>query len=150
MEMNIRLAAAALFLSLSAFAHDEGHGPKLTDSPKQGGVISPVVKASEAKLGPKAVLIYKAELARLDDGTVRVYVYDQNMNPLPLTGFNKTAKGAVEMEKKKQTTKTPFELTLDGDSFSGKMPTITSRPYNVDVVMQEGDRRLLAAFDNLD
>jgi len=148
--MNRKLTLAMVFIAMSAVAHDGGHGPKLTDSPKQGGVVSPVIKASDVKMGAKAPLVYKAELARLEDGSVRVYLYDPSMNPLPLTNFTKTVKAVLEVFKKKQMTTTPFQLALEGDSFTGKMPTVTSRPYNIDLVLQEGDRKLLAAFDNLD
>ncbi|MBI4346246.1 MAG: hypothetical protein HY553_05285, partial [Elusimicrobia bacterium] len=71
--MGLLLAAA---LASAAYAHDEGHGPKLTDQPPQGGVLTAVVEAKDAKLGPAAALVYKAELVRSDDGTVRVTLYD--------------------------------------------------------------------------
>lgn len=148
--MKTLILALALLVSAPALAHDEGHGPKLTDAPKQGGVVSPVVKASEADLGPKAALVYKGELVRSEDGTVRVYVYTPKMEPLPLAGFDKTAKAVVIVEKKKEVTTTPFDLKLEGDAFVGKMPTPASKPYNIDVRVKEGDKELLVAFDNLD
>lgn len=39
------LITLSLLFSLSSFAHDEGHGPKLTDSPRQGGVLTSVIMA---------------------------------------------------------------------------------------------------------
>ena len=71
----------ALLLLLSAspvLAHDEGHGPKLSDVAKQGGVVSPVIDAKEHDLGAKAAVVFKAELVRAEDGTVR-----QNGRPDP-------------------------------------------------------------------
>lgn len=139
-----------LLLSVNVLAHDEGHGPKLTDAPKQGGVVSPVIQASEAKLGSKAQLVYKGELVRSEDGTVRLYLYNSKMEPLPLSTFDKSAKAIVEVEKKKQVLTTPFELKLEGNSFVGKAPLPAVKPFNIDVQLKEGDRKLLVAFDNLD
>jgi hypothetical protein len=150
MEMKLKLLAGSLLLATVVWAHDEGHGPRLTDSPKQGGVIAPVVEAKDAKLGPKAALVYKAELVRLDDGTLRVYLYDQAMNPLPLEKFSPTGKAVMEMWKKKTVNKKPFELKKEADAFVGQAPQATSKPFNIDVTLEEGPRKLLAAFDNLD
>ena len=94
--------------------------------------------------------MYKAELVRLEDRTVQVYFYDQAMNPLPLSNFAKTGKGILEVIKKQKTTRTPFDLALEGDAFTGKAPKARSKPFNIDVTVQEGTRKLLAAFDNLD
>jgi hypothetical protein len=148
--MKVILVALLMSLSSLSFAHDEGHGPKLTDSPKQGGVVAPVVLASEVDKGPKATLVHKAELVRTEDGMVRVYLYDKDMNPLDLKKFDKGAKAILEVEKKKKVTKTPFTLSLDGDSFSGKAPKPSSKPFNIDIRIKEGSKELLTAFDNLD
>lgn len=143
----ILLAAA---LAAPAFAHDEGHGPKTTDAGKMGGVITAVVLAKEAKLGPKAALVYKAELTRTDDGIVRVYLYDAEMKPLDPARFNATARAVLESHKKKKTFKTPFTLKLVDGAFTGKAPKAASKPFNIDAIFKEGDKELLAAFDNLD
>lgn len=140
----------ALLLSISAFAHDEGHGPKLTDTGKQGGIVSPVIQSSDAKKGAKASLVYKSEMVRSEDGVVRVYFYDKDMNPLDLARFEKTAKGVVEVEKKKKVTKTPFTLKLEENAFVGSAPKASSKPFNIDITVQEGNKQLLTAFDNLD
>lgn len=142
--------ALCLTLSLNAFAHDEGHGPKLTDAPKQGGVVTSVILAKEASLGTKAQLIYKGELARTSDGTVRVYYYDSSMKQLDLKGFAEKAKGQLITEKKGKVSVQNFELKKMGDHFMGKMPKPARRPYNIDVKVSEGEKDLLAAFDNLD
>ncbi len=131
-------------------AHDEGHGPKLTDQAKQGGVVSPVIDKKDIKLGAKAAVVYKAELVRSDDGTVRVYLYDKNMVPLNLSAFEATAKGAVEMKKNKKWTTVPFELKKESDSFTGMAPKSPTKPFNIDVTYTEKGKQLLSAFDNLD
>lgn len=145
--LGILLAAA---LALPAFAHDEGHGPKTTDAGKMGGVMTAVVLAKEAKLGPKAALVYKAELTRTEDGIVRVYLYGKDMKPLDLARFGKSAKAVLESHKKKKIFKTPFALTLENGAFTGKAPKAATKPFNIDAIFKEGGKELLAAFDNLD
>jgi hypothetical protein len=141
-----------LGLANLALAHDEGHGPKLTDAPRQGGVISPVIDAKEAKLGPKAKLIHKAELVRAEDGTVRVYLYDEAMKPLDLAGFDGKAQGILEYKKSKKDkswSKEKFELELKDGAYLGSPKKVTSKPFNIDVTMKKSGKDLLVAFDDL-
>lgn len=145
--LGVLLAAS---LSLPAFAHDEGHGPKVVDAGKMGGVLTAVVLAKDAKLGTKASLVYKAELTRADDGTVRVYFYDKDMKPLNIAGLPKTAKAALQAKKNKKWTSVSFVLEKVGDGYEGKAPKPASKPFNIDVTLTEGKRELLAAFDGLD
>lgn len=142
--------AAAVLASVSAFAHDEGHGPKITDSGKQGGVVAPVIDAKDAKKGAKAEFVHKSELVRSEDGAVRLYLYDKDMNPLDLSKFDKSAKGVVEFKKSKKWVKNPFTLTQEDGAFVGKAPKTSAKPFNIDVTLKESGRDLLAAFDNLD
>ncbi|MFP5386870.1 MAG: hypothetical protein ACLGHN_12370 [Bacteriovoracia bacterium] len=137
-------------LSLNVFAHDEGHGPKLTDAPKQGGVVTSVVLAKEASKGTKADLVYKGELARTSDGTIRVYYYDKNMKQIDLKEFAPKAKAELITSKKGKVNVQKFELEKHDDHYMGKMPKPARRPYNIDVKVKEGEKELLAAFDNLD
>ncbi len=145
--LSVLLAAS---LSLPAFAHDEGHGPKVVDAGKMGGVLTAVVLAKDAKFGPKAALVYKAELTRTDDGTVRIYFYDKDMKPLDIASLPKTAKAALQAKKNKKWTSTPFILAKTADGYEGKAPKPASKPFNIDVTLTEGKRELLAAFDGLD
>lgn len=133
-----------------AWAHDEGHGPKLTDTPTKGGVVSPVIDMKSIKKGSKAEVIYKAELVRAEDGKVSVFLYDSSMKLLDLSRFGSKADAKVEVKIKKKFSETPFSLSAAGDSFSGQMPKPKKKPYNIDVILKEGERQLLAAFDNLD
>jgi hypothetical protein len=144
-----KLIAFTLVFALNAIAHDEGHGPKLTDTPKQGGVLTSVVLASDAAKGPAAEMIYKSEIVRSSDGTVRVYFYDKSMNPLKAV-LAPTATGNLESGKKGKVSYQKFELKFVNDHFEGKSPKPQRKPYNIDVKVKEGDRDLLAAFDNLD
>ncbi len=136
--------------SVGALAHDEGHGPKLTDTAKQGGIVSPVVAFKDAPQGGKAALVYKAELVRSEDGTIHVYYYDKDMKPLDMTRLAKTAKATLAYKKKKKWVNEKFTLDQKEGSFSAKAPKAGAKPFNIDIVVQEGERELLSAFDNLD
>lgn len=139
-----------LALSLSAFAHDEGHGPKITDAPKQGGIVAPVVLAKDVGLGTKAPMKHKAEIVRSQDGTVRVYFYDKTMNALKAGTLAAKATGNLISGKKGKVSEQKFELVWMEDHFEAKSPKPTRKPYNIDIIVKEGDTDLLVAFDNLD
>lgn len=147
-----------IFLALIAGvanAHDEGHGPKLNDSPKQGGKLAPVIAANEVSRGERAQLIYKAELVRSEDDSVKLYLYDKEMYPLSqaqLTEFGKTAQATIEHVKKGKIAKTSkFSLDLQNGVFEGKLgERPKTQTFNVDVKMKKGETDLLAAFDGLE
>lgn len=144
-----------IFLSLMAFAsgalaHDEGHGPKLSDTGKYGGIVSAVVKKSDAKLGGKAPLVHKAELVRSTDGTVRVYLYDKDFKSLDLKAFDVKGSATLAANVKGKWKDSTFGLERKDNMFSGKMPKPEGKPYNIDVTVTESGTELLSAFDNLD
>lgn len=142
--------AVALMSSGPIFAHDEGHGPKLSDTGKYGGLVSGVVLKADAKKGAGAALVHKAELVRSADGTVRVYVYDDKMAPLDLKGFAPKASALLGAKVKGKFKESSFALELKENAFVGKMPKPEAKPYNIDVTLKDGSRELLTAFDNLD
>ena len=109
-----------------------------------------MIDAKESSKGPKADVIYKAELTRSDDGTVRLYFYDKDMNSLDLAKLDKTAKAVLMFKKSKKWTKTPFTLTQKEGAFEGTAPKAASKPYFIDIHVMEGGKKLLTAFDNLD
>ncbi len=138
-------------VSTSVWAHDEGHGPRLTDAPRYGGVVAPVIQAENARLGRKAPLVYKGELLRSEDGTVRVYLYTTQMKPLALPKFEKKGKAVFETKGNTGWEKQEFQLALTGNAFVGKLPKGNIRkPYNIDVLVTESGKTYLVAFDNLD
>lgn len=69
-------------LGAPLLAHDEGHGPKLTDPAKYGGKVAPVILKSDVKKGRKATMHYKAEVTKNSSGTLRIYLYDKDMKIL--------------------------------------------------------------------
>lgn len=150
MKTTIGIIAMLISLTPLASAHDGGHGPQLSDTGKFGGLVSPVVKKADAKLGSKATLVHKAELARASDGTVRVYLYDSEMKPLDLKEFDKTPSASLASKSKGKWVDTAFNLELKDGTYIGKMPKPQSKPYNIDVTFKKSGTELLSAFDNLD
>ncbi|MBC7533687.1 MAG: hypothetical protein H7318_19140 [Oligoflexus sp.] len=149
MKLVKGLFVALALSSLPAMAHDEGHGPKLSDTGKFGGLVSAVVEKKDAGLGAKAKLQYKAELVRATDGKVQVYVYDGEMKPVDASAWTKKATVTAAPLKKGSKPKT-FDVTFDGKTFIGQIPEGLTKPYNLDFVFTEKGRELLSAFDNLD
>ncbi len=145
---NWILVLCAMLASV-AIAHDGGHGPKVTDTGKYGGLISGVVLKSDFAKGEKAELVYKAELSRAE-GTLRLYLYDKDMKALDLKAFEPSAKGVLGTRVKGKWTETPLQLELKGNAFLGKMPKPKGRPYNIDLTLSGNGQELLTAFDNLD
>lgn len=141
-----------LLISIPAVstAHDEGHGPKLTDTGMFGGIVTAVVNQGDASKGSEADLVYKAELVRSQDGTVRVYFYDKTMKPLKMAAFDKTADAVLITFSGDKENVEKFNLGLEGKAFKGNSPKAKSKPYNIDVVFTENGKKYLAAFDNLD
>ncbi len=140
----------AFGFTTSASAHDEGHGPKLADTGKYGGLVSAVVLKADASKGGSAALVHKAELVRSTDGTTRYYLYNTEMKPLDVKGFDTKASASMASKVKGKWKSITFPLELKNGVFSGKMPTPEAKPYNVDITVKEGGKELLSAFDNLD
>ena len=144
------LSVLILILCFNVFAHDEGHGPKLKDVGKKGGRVASVVMAKDAQKGAAAELVYKGEIVRSKDGKVKVYFYDKDMQPLKLEAFAKTAKATLISGKAGKEVENTFDLTFVVDHLEGMTPKPIPKRYNIDVRVMEGDKELLAAFDNLD
>ncbi|MDQ3235200.1 MAG: hypothetical protein M3Q07_25610 [Pseudobdellovibrionaceae bacterium] len=151
MKMNAFLVATSLLMtSFPASAHDEGHGPKLSDTGKFGGLVSAVVEKKEAKLGPKAKLAYKAELVRSPEGKVQLYIYDSEFKPVDASTWDQKGKVSMAAKKKGKWQTKEFDVTYDGKAFAGQMPEAIGKPFNLDFVLKDKDKELLSAFDNLD
>lgn len=145
-----KFAMLLVVLCLNVFAHDEGHGPKLKDVGKRGGRVTSVIMAKDASKGTAAELVYKGEIVRSKDGVVKIYFYDKSMNPLKGDSFTKTAKATLISGKHGKFETKDFDLTFVTDHFEGTTPKPIPRRYNIDVKVTEGEKELLAAFDNLD
>lgn len=144
------ILTVAMCFAAAAYAHDEGHGPKLADTGKYGGLVSAVVLKADAKKGASAALVHKAELVRSADGTTRVYLYDTAMKPLEIKGFDAKGSASLGAKVKGKWKDSEFPLELKDGSFVGKMPKPEGKPYNIDVTLKQDGKELLSAFDNLD
>lgn len=137
-----------ILFSFSLFAH-EGHGEMPRESSKFGGVVGNVV--SESKMIKKErnnPALLKAEIVRSDDGTVRLYLYDLEMNLMATKDFLNEAQGVLENNKAK--TKDKFSLVLHGNHYMGKIPKQKRRPFNIYISFSKGSEKLFVGFDNLD
>lgn len=150
MKQQILTAALLVFTGFAAQAHDEGHGPKLADTGKYGGLVSAVVAKADASKGTKATLVYKAELVRSADGNVSVYFYDADMKPLDIKKLDAKGSATLAAKVKGKWKTTNFDLAAKEKSFEGKMPKPEGKPYDIDVTVKENGKELLSAFDNLD
>lgn len=148
--MKMTITLIALLASLTAFSHDEGHGPKLVDSGKYGGVLASVIKEADISKGTKSERVYKAELVKSEDNEISVYIYDEKMNLIPMAKFHAEAKATLEIEKNHKFITEDFKLTAKANHFVGMSPKPQKRPFNIDVRIKEGNRTLFVAFDNLD
>lgn len=144
------IAGCTIFGSSPVWAHDGGHGPQLTDTGMFGGLMTAVVEAKDASKGAAAALVYKGELTRSADKTVRVYVYGTDMKLLPAAHLDAKATAMLIATVGGKETATPFPLVLEKNAYVGKMPEPAGTPYNIDVRFRAGSRELLAAFDGLD
>lgn len=144
------LSVLLLGFCLSAYSHDGGHGPKLKDFGKKGGRVTSVVMTKEAGKGSSAKSVYNSEIVRSKDGKVKIYFYDKDMNALKLDSFAKKAKASLISGRGGKETVKDFELNLITDHFEGMTPKPIPRRYTIEVKVSEGDKELLAAFDNLD
>lgn len=141
--------AILVFLSLSLFAHDEGHGPAIKDESIHGGKVTAIILEKDIKKGRKAEMLFKGELVYDSRKTdVKLYIYDQKMKSLDLSNFSKEAK-AVLLERGSEK---EFKLTLDksGKFFSGSRPKNKRVPFNIDVFPKQKEKSLFGAFDGLD
>ena len=141
---------ASLGLASAALAHDEGHGPKMSDTGKYGGIVTGVGAKADANKGAHASATHKAELVRSADGAVRLYVYDTMMKPVDLKGLDAKAAATVYSGSKTKKTKSEFPLEQKEGSFVGTLPKDVKAPYSVEVTLKQGGKDLLAAFQNLD
>lgn len=149
-QFIIALAFMSGLISPFVDAHDEGHGPKLSDLPKFGGTITAVISKDEIQKGPQAQALYKAELTKNNQNVVRIYLYDMSMKPLQIENFGDTL-GELKFKnpKTKKWVSHEFKFSKKEGFFKGLLPTSPRRPFSIDVFTQSNGRDLFMAFDHL-
>lgn len=164
MKKLIITSAMALLVSASGFAHDGGHGPKVTDIGKHGGKITAVIAKKDQELGPKAKMYHKAELVRVKDGSgkigFRFYVYDKAMKPLPTDKLSLKASGIVaywkktpgkKLDKEKDGIVKPFMMDLKKKYYlTMKLPKADVKKVFMDITFHDGKQEVMAAFTDVE
>lgn len=144
------LTALLVVLSLNAFAHEGGHG-SVAEGGKFGGITSPIVDRKEAGKGEKAVTLYKAELVRTESGKLSLYVFSPKMELQDLTGFSEEIVAKLEVKKKgKFTYFGDFRMKKSGNHYTGDLPKVEYKPFNIDFFFGKEKKELFVGFSNLD
>ena len=141
MKVNLLLVAAALVSSSIGLAHDGGHGPKMTESGKFGGVMADIKDKTSAS-------VYKSELVKTSDGKVQLKVYDKAGKSVDLAGWDKVAKATAVSGHKGSKKDSAFELTHDGTAFTGNVPAEVKAPFTLNVSFNEKGKELKTSFAN--
>lgn len=148
--MKMFIVLMSLILSFNLFAHEGGHG-EVGEGGKFGGVMAPIVDKSEAGTGAKAKVLYKAELVRAESGKLSFYIFDSKMNLIDLKAFAPEISAKLEVKKKgKFTYVGDFKLTKSGNHFTGQLPKIDYKPFNIDFFLKKDSQELFVGFSNLD
>lgn len=148
--MKVLSLCFLMILSFSLVAHEGGHGD-VEEGGKFGGIMSPIVEKTEAGKGNKAKFLYKAELVRAASGKLSMYIFDEKMNVMDLKEFSPEVSAKLEVKKKgKFTYVGEFKLKKNGNHFTGELPKIEYKPFNIDFFLKKGKQDLFVGFSNLD
>jgi hypothetical protein len=140
----------SLLMSITTFAHEGGHG-EVDEGGKFGGIMSPIVHKKQAGQGKKATVLYKAELVRSESGKLSFYIFDNEMKLVDLKAFGPEIQAKLEVKKKgKFQYVGDFKLTKNGNHFTGQLPKIEYKPFNIDFFLTVRDQELFVGFSNLD
>lgn len=146
--MKFSAVLFTLFMSMNLLAH-EGHGEAPKDPSRFGGQLSNVVDATKvSKKEKNNPPIFKSELIRSEDGTLRLYIFDLKMKDTDLSSFSSKIEANVENTKNKINLN--FELEKHGNHFMGKMPKVNKRPFNLYFKIKNKNQDLFVGYDNLD
>ena len=141
----------AFSFCLGVLAHDEGHGPQVKEAGQYGGILASVILEKDLKSRGAVTVRYKAELIRAQDGTLALYFYDLQMKPATLDAFAVSMPVKMEVKRAgKFTYVGEFKLERNGQRYSGKLPAVRQRPFNLDVFPTVNQEKLFVGFSNLD
>jgi hypothetical protein len=144
------LTVILLLSSLNLLAHEGGHG-EISEGGKFGGITAPVVEKSDAGHGHKAKTLFKAELVRAESGKLSLYLFDEKMNLLDLASFSPEVDAHLEVKKKGRFVYVgEFKMKKEGTHYSGQLPKVDYKPFNIDLFLGKGAQKLFVGFSNLD
>lgn len=146
--MKIIILGLFAVFSFHLVAH-EGHGDVPTDPSKYGGQLGSIV--DEVKVEKKIKdnpPLFKGELLRSENGSVRLYVFSNDMKPIDMASLADQASGKIVNTKNKISLN--FSLEKKADHYLGKLPKISKRPFDLFISLRKGPQKLFIGFDNLD
>ncbi len=88
---------------------------------------------------------------RAESGKLSFYIFDNEMNLVDLKSFGPAVSAKLEVKKKgKFTYVGDFKLTKNGNHYSGQLPKVDYKPFNIDFFLTAGGQNLFVGFSNLD
>jgi hypothetical protein len=138
------LSLFVICCSMNVLAHEEG-GPKISDGGKYGGVLAAVIEEGKAK-----TIILKSELIKNEDNTIKIYLFDTNSKLLAMDTLPAKINAFLEYKVNGKFIKEAFDLLKEGAYFTGKIPKVKRKPFNIDIEFNLNGKKLWAGFENLD
>jgi hypothetical protein len=143
--MKSLIGVFVLLVASVGFAHDEGHGPKVSDNANERAVIL----AKDAKLGTKAKAVSSATLERLGDDDIGV-ILKSTAETLGETAQATLIPTSSRKKAKPQTFKLA-KVTEDGKTlYKGVLPHLGHGLYELEVKFKLGSNDVLVAFPNVE
>ena len=134
--------------SVSAFAHDEWHGPKITKQGKYGGKLSAVIFKKDAT-NHHAKAQYAAEMTKSGDGKLRLYFYDTDFKPKNISATSVSGTASYKSKETRKSTDTKIEFKPSGDAFEAQLPKDIDKTVSVEVEIETKDGEYMAAFPRM-
>lgn len=132
-------------LSLFAYAHDGAHGPRVKKQGKYGGKMASVILKKDHD-NSEAKAQYIAELTLSNEGMLRVYFYDTDLQPTTFDAKAITGTLVSKNKIKQNSSNTQLVFTLNGNSFEAKVDPSTSRAAGLELVISTTSNDYLADF----
>ncbi len=148
MFRKIALSAALVLFSVTAFGHDEGHGPKIKNQGKYGGRMSSVIFKKDAS-NKHAKAQYAAEMTSSADGTLRLYFYDTKLQPASISVKQVTGNASYKSKDTRKSTTSKIEFKQNGSSFDSKLPADIGGTVSLEVDIATKDGEYMAAFPRI-
>ena len=144
------IVSASLCLIPPLVAHDEGHGPKLTDPAQYGGKVAPVIFKSDVSKGRKATMHFKAEVTKNASGKMRVYLYDTKMVLLDKIAI-KQPNGIIYYKDKKtgKGKKVTLKVSQQKSEIYTQLPKEIRGKFDFDFTFETDKGAYFVAFDGM-
>lgn len=146
MLKKLLFVVSLVFMTIQpAIAHDEGHGPKIKKQGKFGGKISSVILKSE-ELSKDAKIQYIAELTKNNDGKLRIYFYDSEMNETKILVENLKGEFSFKNKKTSKNEIHKFAFQAGKDGVEANIPKEITRLSNIEITFSLKGTDYFVAF----